>query len=83
MEWTWVAEVDWSRTLMPSLETELTTTCTSKGVTYEELTATELISNPLRKVIAEERAAFWLLSGMKATMLLPELQEESEAVSIW
>lgn len=46
------------------------------------MTETELISKPLRKVMAEERAAFWLVRGMNATMFLPELQEESEAVSI-
>jgi hypothetical protein len=43
----------------------------------------ELISKPLRKVSALVRAAFWLAKGMKATMDLPEMHDESEAVSIW
>lgn len=42
----------------------------------------ELTSNPLRKVMAEERSAFWLVRGMNAAMDLPELHEESDAVSI-
>lgn len=68
--------------LIPCLVTELTTTSTSNGVTYEEFTATELISNPFKKVRAELQEGLLFVRGMNATIFLPELHEESDPVSI-
>ena len=55
--------------------------CTSKGVLYDELTLTELISNPLRKVNALGALIVDELKGINATISLPEKQADSEAVS--
>ena len=55
--------------------------CTSKGVKYEELTLTELISNPFRKVKALGALILDEVKGIKATISFPEKQADKEAVS--
>ncbi len=47
-----------------------------------ELTANELISNPLRKVRAEVLAAFWDTRGINAAIDLVEEHDDNDPVSI-
>jgi hypothetical protein len=76
-----VAEVDEITTVIPCEVTLLERSCTSKGVLYEELTLTELTSNPLTKVNALGDLRVEEMKGMKATISFPEKQADKEAVS--